>query len=239
MALLAVMLTWSTLARGQPTENAAELYERGTKAVDRGDYDAASRDFARADEIAPHPSALEAALLAVQRTDDAELGLELAARAERSVENERLSELAARVRAKFRNAAPTTATLPSAATPPPHTLPPPSPDRATSAHRTHGQQSGWPPAVFWVGVGLTGVVATATVASLVDTQLIHDDFEANPSGALASEGNDAQKRTRILGIATGGLAIATVVTGVFAIDWSTPEGQIAFDGEQLHFSAHF
>jgi hypothetical protein len=102
----ALILTFAGLclgpaARADSSSEAGRLYDQATRALDRGDYAAAANDYARADELVPHADALEAALLAALETDEATLGMELAARAAREPDNERLSELATRASAKF------------------------------------------------------------------------------------------------------------------------------------------
>jgi hypothetical protein len=82
---------------------ASALYEQGQAAHQRGDHLAAAQAFARADELVPDNAALEAALLAVVRTDAAVLGMELAGRTTREPENQQLTDLAAKARARFAN----------------------------------------------------------------------------------------------------------------------------------------
>lgn len=67
-----------------PEEAAAAAYERGTAAFQRNDFAVAAVEYARADELAPNPVALESALKAVLRANDAALGMELWERASRA-----------------------------------------------------------------------------------------------------------------------------------------------------------
>jgi hypothetical protein len=82
-------------------QKARDAYERGAEASARGDHAAAARELALADEIAPNPVALEAALEASIDADDAARGMELAARAEARGEPGRVAELARKARARF------------------------------------------------------------------------------------------------------------------------------------------
>jgi len=61
---------------------ARRAYKAGVAASESGDLAEAARSFARADELAPNATALESALEAVLRTDDAALGMQLVERAE-------------------------------------------------------------------------------------------------------------------------------------------------------------
>jgi hypothetical protein len=64
----------------QGGEDAAAAYDRGAKAFDRGAYREAAEAFARADELAPNPVALESALKSAVLADDPVLGMTLADR---------------------------------------------------------------------------------------------------------------------------------------------------------------
>jgi hypothetical protein len=81
------------------------LYEEGAKAHARGDDLVAARTFAKADELAPDASALQAALVSVLRTNDAVLGMDLVGRSNRESFNAELMKLAEKARAKFANKA--------------------------------------------------------------------------------------------------------------------------------------
>src|SRR4029079_5886075 len=73
-----------------------EAYDRGTAAHRRGDFAAAATEFALADEIAPSSVALQAALDAAIKADDAALGSDLLERSQRAPV---AGALAARVKA--------------------------------------------------------------------------------------------------------------------------------------------
>jgi hypothetical protein len=60
---------------------AGTLYEQGARAQQRGDFARAARLFAKADELAPEPTALEAALQAATLANDAPFAMSLVERA--------------------------------------------------------------------------------------------------------------------------------------------------------------
>jgi hypothetical protein len=96
--------------------------------------------------------------------------------------------------------------------------PRPPPDAVPPAG---GAGQGLPPAVFWVGVALTGALGAATVVSGVDTQERRDQFLASRTLANQSAGESAVVRTNVL---LGGAivsAAATAVLGVFFTRWRT------------------
>jgi len=80
---------------------AVALYEWGTVAHERGDFGEAARAFAQADELVPDATALAAALVAVIKSDDAALGMALASRTAREPFDDKLTELADKVRSRF------------------------------------------------------------------------------------------------------------------------------------------
>ncbi len=103
---------------------------------------------------------------------------------------------------------------------------------ANDKHADEGTQSKagpLPPAVFWVGVGLTAVVGGITVWSGLDTQnnpgpnKVRDECMPNPQKSdcmtLYNQGLDKQHRTNILIGTTAGLGVATAVIGAFLTDW--------------------
>jgi len=91
-----------------------------------------------------------------------------------------------------------------------------------------------PKAVFWVGVGLTGVLASTTVWSGIDAQnnpgpdRVRDACKTVDSGgnhsaecdSLYNQGLDKQHRTNLLLGVSAGVGIATAVVGAFFTDWS-------------------
>src|SRR4030095_12680554 len=84
VALLAGVLASASALRAQPTPNTAarQAYDQGSSAFDAGDFATAAREFARADALAPHPTALRWALTASVRAGDPVLGMTLVDRAE-------------------------------------------------------------------------------------------------------------------------------------------------------------
>jgi hypothetical protein len=92
------------------------------------------------------------------------------------------------------------------------------------------QKSGpLPPAVFWVGVGLTAVVGGITVWSGLDTQKnpgpdkVRSECQANMADCqtLYQQGVDKQHRTNILIGTTAGVGVVTAVIGGFLTDWGS------------------
>ena len=97
-----------------------------------------------------------------------------------------------------------------------------------------------PPAVFWVGVGLTAVVGGVSVWSGLDTQnnpgpdKVRAACQGNGADCqtLYQQGVDKQHRTNILIGVTAGVGIATGVIGAFFTDWSGAAKKPAPDPEQ-------
>lgn len=85
-----------------------------------------------------------------------------------------------------------------------------------------------PPAVFWVGVGLTAVAGGITIWSGLDTQSnpgadkVKSECQAGASDCqtLYNQGVDKQHRTNILIGTTAVLGVGTAVIGAFLTDWS-------------------
>lgn len=108
--------------------------------------------------------------------------------------------------------------------PPPDGFQPPPPD--TDQQRGGG---GIHPALFFVGLGLTVATGATTLGLGLWTASIHSDFgdrgcaTAAYAGCngLASEGKGAQLATNVLGGVTGGLALTTIIIGIFT-RWHKP-----------------
>jgi hypothetical protein len=89
------------------------------------------------------------------------------------------------------------------------------------------ESSGWSPAVFWVGTGLTVALGAATLWSGLDTvknpgeDKVKEACSRGDSDCqtLYDEGRSRQGRTNILLGATAGVGILTVVVGAAATDW--------------------
>ncbi len=123
-----------------------------------------------------------------------------------------------------------TATATPEGTPPPPPVasaaPPPGHDQGVVV-----QPSGWSPAVFWIGAGLTAVAGGVTIWSGVDTQK-HPGPDAVRTACstgspdcdtLYQQGRDRQTRTNILAGVTAGLGVVTILVGAFATDWSSAD----------------
>lgn len=89
------------IAADDPHNAARYAYERGARAYDAGQYEQAARAFAKADELSPHPVALEYALRASMRAQDAVLVMQLVQRVEARAHGESLARLAAQARRAF------------------------------------------------------------------------------------------------------------------------------------------
>jgi len=89
-----------------------------------------------------------------------------------------------------------------------------------------------PPTVFWIGVGLTGVLGGTTLWSGIDTQnnpgpdRVREACQPLPDGSHSSEcdslyndGLDKQHRTNLLLGVTAGVGVATAVVGAFFTNW--------------------
>jgi hypothetical protein len=100
-------------------------------------------------------------------------------------------------------------------------------DPAGDAGVEDAPKSGWSPAVFWVGLGLTGVATVVTAWSGIDTvnspgvDAVQDQcVNQGESCELYQEGRSKQARTNVLLGVTAGLGVATIIIGAFATDWS-------------------
>jgi len=103
--LLAVCGSSGDAVADDALQAAEESFRQGQQAVERGEYLAAARAFARADELAPKPLALQAALDVALMADDAALGMELVERAEKLKRtaswSPEIAESTEKARAKF------------------------------------------------------------------------------------------------------------------------------------------
>lgn len=101
-AVIACASLWSPPAHADDNMvQARAAYERGAKASKAGDYATAAKEFAHADELAPSPTALEAALDAAVQADDPALGAELLERSKRGEVSGTLAESVKAAHAKF------------------------------------------------------------------------------------------------------------------------------------------
>lgn len=101
--------------------------------------------------------------------------------------------------------------------PPPEPEPEPEPDVPTIDRGP--EKNGMSPTLFYVGVGVTTVLAGATVWSGLDTQARRDDFDENPTGTGYDEGVAAQKRTNVLLGLSVAAGVTTAALGLFAVKW--------------------
>jgi hypothetical protein len=107
------------------------------------------------------------------------------------------------------------------------TAPPPASTDKTADEGVQQKSGPLPPAVFWVGVGLTAVAGGITVWSGLDTQnnpgpdKVRSECMAGAADctSLYQQGVDKQHRTNILIGSTAGLGVATAVIGAFLTDW--------------------
>lgn len=85
----------------------------------------------------------------------------------------------------------------------------------------HGSRPG--PAVFWIGAGVTAVLAGVTAWSGLDTRSKRSDFDFHPSAQLYDDGIAAQYRTNYLLGATAAAGVATTILGVYVVRWKRPQ----------------
>lgn len=109
-------------------------------------------------------------------------------------------------------------------------VPPPPADRPPA-----NSSRGLPPAVFWVGTGLTVIAGGVLTWSGLDTLSKRDEYEKDPTRERYDDGVELERRTNILAAVTGGLGISTLAIGLFATDWggeasvsAMPSGGVAF-----------
>lgn len=100
-------------------------------------------------------------------------------------------------------------------------MPVPRTDEPASPRRSDVRQVS--PVWFAVAAGATLLAAGFATASGLDATGTHDEFLRDRSNArLADDGKSAETRTDVLFVATGGLAIGTVVLGLFFTKWREP-----------------
>ncbi|HWL86348.1 MAG TPA: hypothetical protein VNO21_11130 [Polyangiaceae bacterium] len=97
------------------------------------------------------------------------------------------------------------------------------PDTTSSDTTRHGLSPAW----FWVGVGVTAVVAGGATLSWLDASHKHDDFTnlhcdnqgSSDCSQRADSGKSALLRTNILIGGAAVSAVATAAIGIFLVDW--------------------
>jgi hypothetical protein len=116
----------------------------------------------------------------------------------------------------------------------PAVAPPPEPE-PEAPPAAEQPAKGWSPIVFWIGAGATVVAGGVTAWSGIDTinnpgkERVQEECAAHDEDCdLYQEGRSKQARTNVLLGVTGGLAVATGLIGVLAIDWG---GKPATSGE--------
>jgi hypothetical protein len=112
-------------------------------------------------------------------------------------------------------------------------LPPPEPALAVvEPPPSAPESSGWSPAVFWVGTGITAVLGGVTLWSGLDTvknpgeervQEACRNDEPNCE-SLYEDGRKRQDRTNVLLGMTGAVGLATILIGAAATDWGDESG---------------
>jgi tetratricopeptide (TPR) repeat protein len=119
------------------------------------------------------------------------------------------------------------AIVPETAAAEPATPPPSPPDDATRARgATASDDGGWPAWAILPFAGATALAAGGLVASGIDTENLHEEFEASgeTSGYALDNGRFAMHRTNVLVAVTAGLGAVTLGVALFAIDWNGDGG---------------
>jgi hypothetical protein len=89
------------------------------------------------------------------------------------------------------------------------------------------ESSGWSPAVFWVGTGVTAALGAVTLWSGLDTvknpgeDAVHEacQNEHPDCRTLYDDGRRRQTRTNVLLGVTAGVGLATILIGAVGTDW--------------------
>jgi tetratricopeptide (TPR) repeat protein len=89
-----------------------------------------------------------------------------------------------------------------------------------------GQSSGGGLGIGWflTGASLTVALGATSAWSYLDMQSKRTEYEDAPTRARYDDGKDSERRTNILLVATGAVAIGTAVLAVFT-DWGGDSGQ--------------
>lgn len=232
---LLLILTSASPALADTRSDARAEYERGKKAHARQDYAEAAHAFAQADEILPSAVSLQAAIEEATRAEDAQLALALCERADRRADSTpALTRAVEQARAHFPAPvapAPTPEPTPAPVVPPseatPAVTPAPAPTQPPLPPPVSERRSGLSPVWFWTGVGVSGALAVATLATGALTASTHGSFEdercaqldAGHCGDLAARGRTLQTLGLGLLAGTALISVTTVAIGVFATDW--------------------
>jgi hypothetical protein len=95
-----------------------------------------------------------------------------------------------------------------------------TPDSTSTPPGKRDSNKPLPPVVVYAGAGATVLFGGLTILSGIDTQNQKDTFETDRTQENLDAGKSKQSRTNVLLAVTGVLAVATVVTAVFFVDWS-------------------
>lgn len=106
------------------------------------------------------------------------------------------------------------------------------PDHVDHVDHVEVGGKGLPPVVVVIGAGLTAVAGGLSVWSGLDTKGTHDDFttqrcatqRSTSCDELASSGKSAETRSNVLFVTTGVLAVATLATAIFFVDYGSHDG---------------
>jgi hypothetical protein len=101
--------------------------------------------------------------------------------------------------------------------------PAPAPTPALAPAREHVETApparGWSPWVVIVEAAVTTGVGAVALASAVDTRNARTSFNDSPTESNLEAGRGKQTRTNVLLAVTGGLALLTVATAIFLVEW--------------------
>jgi hypothetical protein len=98
---IALVMSTAATAHADDVQAARQAYDRGAAAYDAGDYGLAVSELARADELFANDVALELALKAAVKADDARMAVRLALRADTRTRTGSLAAAAAAAREKM------------------------------------------------------------------------------------------------------------------------------------------
>jgi hypothetical protein len=83
-----------------------------------------------------------------------------------------------------------------------------------------------PPALVYVGAGVTAVGLGATIASGVDTLNAKRHYDAAPSSDLLDSGRSKETRTNVLFWTTIGLAAITGACAIWLVEWRAGDARV-------------
>jgi hypothetical protein len=152
-------------------ERAADSYDRGVRAFDRGEFTTAARHFLEADALTPSTAALSNAVAAAAQAKDRALLEEAVARAtKRRTAEPELAERALAAWTELERAPAETAATPVASEAPIATAAPRPPMEQEPTPRAEGgEQTPRVPVLLYTSAGVTTVLAGLTIWSGLDT----------------------------------------------------------------------